>query len=121
MLKHFRLFLGVLFIRRAPVNFNGDAIFGAKIAGCIVRTGVRRFKEWIALRFRNHSQRVGFLPESRWGHDCGEREYEEKHPIHFGLSFRSGMIMSQSQPARKLNPPIGVMAPNHFKFVTASK
>lgn len=40
----------------------------------------------------------------------------------FQLCFsRPALNNSQAQPTNKLTPPIGVIAPSHFKFVTARR
>jgi len=50
LLEHLACF-GVFFVGGAPVDFDGDAMFGTELTGRIVCAGMSRFEEWVALDF----------------------------------------------------------------------
>ena len=61
LLDELGLFLRVLFIGRAPVNFDFEAVLGAQVTRSIVRSDACRFEKGIALGLGNHAEGVAFL------------------------------------------------------------
>ena len=64
----FGLLLGVLLVGRAPVDFDGDAVFGAQIFGGLFRADARGLKDRVALGFGDQADGVGFFGEAAGAH-----------------------------------------------------